>query len=146
MPITSSSFRGQSEKRAMPSDDDMDDRAASKKTMIKTGKGKPDISFKPGGLHESLGVPQGEPIPSDLMAAALAGKHGPKAQKQANLAKTLSGMRPAARGTLPPELAAHAFTQKGGGTRILGPEAGAMLVPTAVLGSNKKKRAQGGSK
>lgn len=50
------------------------------------------ISFQKGGLHRSLGVPEGEPIPADKMNAALAGRYGPKAKRQANLARTLEGM------------------------------------------------------
>lgn len=50
------------------------------------------ISFHKGGLHESLGVPQGQPIPPGKMRAALAGKHGSKAKRQAELARTLEGM------------------------------------------------------
>lgn len=50
------------------------------------------ISFKKGGLHESLGVPQGQPIPAGKLADALAGKYGPKAKRQAMLARTLEGM------------------------------------------------------
>ena len=50
------------------------------------------ISFKKGGLHESLGVPQGQPIPANKMSAALSGKFGAKAAKQARLAQTLEGM------------------------------------------------------
>jgi hypothetical protein len=157
MPITKASFSG-GEQRAMPAppDDDADDqvRAAAKKTVIKTGKGKPNIAFKPGGLHESLGVPDGEPIPGGKLSAALAGKHGPKAQKQANFAKSLAKMRPAAPAKraeapempagiakLPPALAKKAMAKQAA-TRTLGPEAGAMLVPTAVLGSNKKRGAK----
>lgn len=60
---------------------------ANKTTIPGTG-----ISFHKGGLHESLGVPQGKPIPASKLAAAKAGKYGPKAQKQANLASTLEGM------------------------------------------------------
>ncbi len=148
MPITSASFRGQSEEREMP---DADDRAG-KTATIKTGKGQPNITFKKGGLHESLNVPADEQIPPDKMAAALAGRHGPKAKMQANLAKTLSGMRtdappemPAGIAKLPPALAKKAMAKKAAPTaRTLGAAAGAVLIPTAVLGSNKKKR-QGGS-
>lgn len=50
------------------------------------------ISFQKGGLHESLGVTEGEPIPPAKMRAALAGKYGPKAARQARLAQTLEGM------------------------------------------------------
>lgn len=44
----------------------------------------------PGALHKQLGVPQGEKIPAKKMSAARAGKYGPKAEKRAHLAKTLS--------------------------------------------------------
>jgi hypothetical protein len=44
------------------------------------------VSFQKGGLHRSLGVPQGQKIPASKMAAAKAGRYGPKAQKQANFA------------------------------------------------------------
>lgn len=50
------------------------------------------ISFQKGGLHESLNVPQGEPIPAAKLRAALAGKYGSKAKRQAELARTLEGM------------------------------------------------------
>lgn len=46
-----------------------------------------------GGLHRSLGVPEDEPIPKGKLAAAARGEYGPKAQKQANLAKTLGKLR-----------------------------------------------------
>lgn len=46
-----------------------------------------------GGLHRSLGVPEGKPIPEKKLNAAAAGKDGPKAEKQANLAKTLKGFK-----------------------------------------------------
>ena len=50
------------------------------------------ITFKKGGLHESLGVPEGKPIPAGKMRDALAGKYGSKAKRQASLARTLEGM------------------------------------------------------
>lgn len=50
------------------------------------------ITFKKGGLHETLGVPEGQPIPPAKMAAALRGEYGPKGKKQAELAQTLEGM------------------------------------------------------
>ena len=53
------------------------------------GSGQQPITFKKGGLHESLGVPAGQPIPPAKMAAALAGKHGPKAKAQAEFAKNV---------------------------------------------------------
>jgi hypothetical protein len=62
--------------------------AAKKKETIKA-PGKDPISFKPGGLHESLGVPKGKPIPAKAMKDALGGKKGPEAQKQALFAKNV---------------------------------------------------------
>jgi hypothetical protein len=61
-------------------------KAGSGKTTIKGGKGKAPVSFQKGGLHKSLGVPQGQTIPAEKMAAAKAGDYGPVAQAQANLA------------------------------------------------------------
>lgn len=66
-----------------------------KKTTI-NAPGKKAVSFTPGGLHKSLGVPQGQPIPAAKMAAAKAGDYGPKAKAQANLA---AGMLAAGRQT-----------------------------------------------
>jgi len=62
-----------------------------------SGGGKKPITFHKGGLHESLGVPQGQTIPASKMAAAKAGRYGPKAQKQANFAQGMlaSGRRTA---------------------------------------------------
>jgi hypothetical protein len=68
---------------------------AAKKTTIKA-PGKKPVSFKPGGLHASLGVPQGQKIPAAKMAAAKSGKYGQKAKAQANLA---AGMLTAGRKT-----------------------------------------------
>ena len=50
------------------------------------------ITFNRGGLHQSLGVPEGEPIPKAKMSAALAGRYGPKVKRQAQLAQTLESM------------------------------------------------------
>lgn len=69
--------------------------AAAKRVTIKA-KGKTPVSFKPGGLHASLGVPQGQKIPAGKLADAKAGKYGPKAQKQASFA---TGMLAAGRRT-----------------------------------------------
>lgn len=44
----------------------------------------------PGGLHKSLGVPQGQKIPAGKIAAAAS--KGGKVGKQARLAQTLTGM------------------------------------------------------
>ena len=58
-------------------------------TVVIKGKGKKPMSFKKGGLHASLNVPQDENIPADKMAKALRGDYGPKAQKQARFAKNV---------------------------------------------------------
>ncbi|MCW2899061.1 MAG: hypothetical protein JWO67_1326 [Streptosporangiaceae bacterium] len=68
---------------------------ATRKTTIKA-PGKKPVSFKPGGLHTSLGVPKGQKIPKAKLAAAKAGQYGPKAKKQATLA---TGMLAAGRKT-----------------------------------------------
>ena len=70
-------------------------RKPAKRTTIKAA-GKTPVSFKPGGLHESLGIPAGQKIPAAKMAAAARGDYGPKAAKQANLA---TGMLAAGRRT-----------------------------------------------
>jgi len=62
--------------------------AKGKKTTIKA-PGKKPVQFQEGGLHQSLGVPEGQAIPAAKMAAAKAGKFGPKAAKQAALATGL---------------------------------------------------------
>jgi hypothetical protein len=58
-------------------------------TMKPTHKGQAPIKFHEGGLHESLGVPMGEKIPRWKIMAALAGKYGPKAKKQAQMMKNV---------------------------------------------------------
>jgi hypothetical protein len=58
-------------------------------TVVIKKKGKPAIGFKKGGLHSSLGIAQGEKIPASKMKAALAGKYGEKAKKQAEFAKNV---------------------------------------------------------
>lgn len=45
-----------------------------------------------GGLHRNLGVPTGEKIPEAKVEAATHSKN-PKTRKEANLAKTLKGLR-----------------------------------------------------
>lgn len=61
-------------------------------------KGQKPITFKEGGLHKSLGVPQGKKIPASKMQAALGGAYGAKAKKQAQFAKNvLTGPKPKAR-------------------------------------------------
>lgn len=71
--------------------------AAKKKTQtISGGKGTKPVTFKKGGLHESVGVPQGEKIPASKVAAAKRGDYGPRAKAQANMA---TGMLAAGRKT-----------------------------------------------
>jgi len=67
-----------------------------KKTTISGKAGQKPVTFTPGGLHRSLGVPQGQKIPKAKVAAAARGDYGPKAQKQANMAQ---GMLAAGRKT-----------------------------------------------
>lgn len=57
-------------------------------TIPAKGGAKP-ITFAKGGLHKSLGVPPDQPIPAAKMAAALAGKAGPKAAAQARFARNV---------------------------------------------------------
>lgn len=63
---------------------------ALKRVPNPMGKG----TIAKGGLHKSLGVPQGKKIPAGKMAAAKAGKYGPKAKKQAQFAGSLAKVRP----------------------------------------------------
>ena len=71
----------------------------AKKTVTIKKKGKKPVKFRRGGLHRSLGVPEGEPIPASKMRGALAGRYGPLAKKQANMARGLltKGRKTAAR-------------------------------------------------
>ena len=62
---------------------------ARKKTQTIKSSGKKPITFEKGGLHRSLGVPQGEKIPAKKVAAAARGAYGPKAQKQAQFAQSV---------------------------------------------------------
>lgn len=55
------------------------------KVTLKAKPGQKKITFKKGGLHKSLGVPQGQKIPAGKLAAAMAGKYGPLAKRQAML-------------------------------------------------------------
>jgi hypothetical protein len=53
----------------------------SKKVLKK--KGKKPIVFEEGGMHKTLGIPKGKPIPKSKMKAAASGKLGVKAKKEA---------------------------------------------------------------
>lgn len=59
--------------------------------MAKKGNWIADATKNKGGLHRSLGVPEGEKIPPGKIAAAA--KRGGRVGKQAKLAQTLSKMR-----------------------------------------------------
>jgi hypothetical protein len=73
-------------------------KTSSKGKTTISSPGKTPVTFQKGGLHQSTGTPPGQPIPAAKMAAAASGKLGPKAQKQANLAKMLAaGRKTAAR-------------------------------------------------
>lgn len=65
----------------------------AKETIPPKKKGQKAITFNKGGLHRSVGVPQGQKIPASKVAAAARGDYGPKAKKQAQLAKGLKKMR-----------------------------------------------------
>jgi hypothetical protein len=71
----------------------------TKKTVTMRAKGKKPVTFRKGGLHRSLGVPEGSKIPASKMAAAKAGNYGPLAKKQANMATGMlaKGRRTAAK-------------------------------------------------
>lgn len=68
---------------------------APKKVTMRA-KGKKPVTFTKGGLHRSTHTPMGQKIPAAKMRAAKAGKYGPKAVKQANMA---TGMLAAGRRT-----------------------------------------------
>ena len=71
------------------------------KTTISGSKGQKPVTFQKGGLHRSLGVPQGQKIPASKMAAAKAGSYGPKAKAQASFATGMlaAGRKTAAKNT-----------------------------------------------
>ena len=52
-----------------------------------------------GGLHRSLGIPEGQKIPASKIAAAA--KRGGKVGKQARLAQTLKGLHGGAGPAIP---------------------------------------------
>jgi len=60
-----------------------------KKTIDLGEKGK--ISIKPGGLHRSLGIPQGEKIPAGKIQEAAS--EGGKVGRQARLALAMKGWK-----------------------------------------------------
>lgn len=64
-------------------------KPGQKVTMKKTKPGQKTITYTKGGLHRSTGTPQGKKIPASKMKAALAGKYGPKAKKEAMFKKNV---------------------------------------------------------
>lgn len=62
---------------------------AKTRTTKPKKKGQSPITFKEGGLHKSLGVKAGVPIPKGEMQKALSGKKGEKARKQAQFKKNV---------------------------------------------------------
>lgn len=64
-------------------------KVGQKVTLKKTKPGQKTITFTKGGLHASTGTPQSQKIPASKMQAAMAGKYGGKAKKQAMFAKNV---------------------------------------------------------
>lgn len=64
-------------------------KSAPKKVTLKAKPGQKKITFKPGGLHKSLGLSPGTKIPAAAMSRAMAGHYGPTAKKQAMFAKNV---------------------------------------------------------
>lgn len=62
-------------------------KKTKKVTMKPKKKGQKKVTFQEGGLHKSTGTPMGQKIPQAKIAKALAGGFGPKAKKQAVMAK-----------------------------------------------------------
>jgi hypothetical protein len=64
-------------------------KKGKKVTLKPTKKGQKPISFKAGGLHSSTKTKSGQKISASKMQAALSGKLGPKAKKQALFKKNV---------------------------------------------------------
>lgn len=79
----------------------------------KPGSGQKPVAFQKGGLHESLGVPAGKPIPAGKMQEALSGKAGPKAKAQANFAVNVLGMKKPSAAPAKPAAAAKRGARRG---------------------------------
>lgn len=58
-------------------------------TLKKTKPGQKTIKFSKGGLHRSTNTPADQPIPKGKVQAALSGKLGSKAKKQAQFMKNV---------------------------------------------------------
>jgi hypothetical protein len=59
------------------------------KTIQPKKEGQKPLKFRVGGLHKSTHTPMGQHISSAKKAAALAGKYGEVAKKQALFAKNV---------------------------------------------------------
>jgi len=64
-------------------------KTGSKVTLRPTKKGQKPITFQSGGLHKSTGTPAGKKIPASKMSAALSGRLGSLAKKQAQFKKNV---------------------------------------------------------
>lgn len=60
-----------------------------KTETIPAKDGHKAIHFMKGGLHKSLGVAADKKIPKSKLRAALSGKEGPKAERQALFMKNV---------------------------------------------------------
>lgn len=60
-----------------------------KETIPPSEPGQKAISFTPGGLHKTTSTPAEQKIPKSKVAAALAGKFGPKGKSQALFMKNV---------------------------------------------------------
>lgn len=60
-----------------------------KETIKPSEPGQKPIEFTKGGLHASTDTPAGDKIPKSKVAAALAGKYGPKGKQQALFMKNV---------------------------------------------------------
>lgn len=58
-------------------------------TIKSSEPGQKPITFQKGGLHETTATPEREKIPKSKIAAALAGKYGPKGKQQALFMKNV---------------------------------------------------------
>lgn len=64
-------------------------KMGAKVTLKPTKSGQKKITFKAGGLHASTGTPMGKKIPASKVKAAMSGKLGGKAKKQAMFKKNV---------------------------------------------------------
>lgn len=58
-------------------------------TIHPSEPGQKPLTFNKGGLHQTTSTPMGEKIPAAKIAAALAGKYGPKGRQQALFMKNV---------------------------------------------------------